>query len=313
MITGNVYQNVLKSGFRVLITCSRSVHISAVQSSRPTAVPLAFSRYENNATGENDGTPPVLVLHGLFGSKSNWNSLAKAFHKNTKPVRKIYAIDARNHGDSPHTEQHSYEHMVEDLVALYKTLDIPRASIVGHSMGGRAMMLLALRYPELVEKAVIVDISPATGLGTSNTNIPLFLQSMKMIRITPESTIHQGRRIADEQLAKIIAEKPLRDFLITNLVKSDGGAFQWRINLESLERNFHSGVAQFPSLTGVRFEGPTLFIAGGRSDYVKAADVPLIKTLFPNSEVTYVKDAGHWVHSEKSTEFSKLVLDFLNA
>ncbi|KFB45872.1 hypothetical protein ZHAS_00013832 [Anopheles sinensis] len=275
-------------------------------------VPLAFTRYENNST--TDDAPPVLVLHGLFGSKSNWNSLAKAFHKNTKPIRKIYAIDARNHGDSPHTGEHSYEHMVEDLVAVYKTLGIQQASIIGHSMGGRAMMLLALKYPHLVEKAIIVDISPSPGLGTSNTNIPLFLQSMKMIQISPDQTIHQARKIADDQLSRIIAEKPLRDFLITNLVKNDedSGKFHWRINLESLERNFHTGVAQFPTLSGVKFDGPTLFIAGGRSDYVKPKDVPLIKTLFPNSDIKYVKDAGHWVHSEKSAEFSKLVLDFLN-
>ncbi|XP_035909140.1 protein ABHD11-like [Anopheles stephensi] len=298
---------------RTIKTSIRSFHLSAACYSRPVPVPLSFTRYENNVSDSN--APPVLVLHGLFGSKSNWNSLAKAFHKNTKPVRKIYAIDARNHGDSPHTDEHSYDHMVEDLVQLYKTLGIQQASIIGHSMGGRAMMLLALKYPELVEKAIIVDISPSTGLGTSNTNIPLFLQSMKMIQISPEATIHQARKIADEQLSRIVAEKPLRDFLITNLVKGEkenGGKFRWRINLQSLERNFNSGVAQFPQLTGEKFEGPTLFIAGGRSDYVKPADVPLIKQLFPNSEITYVQDAGHWVHSEKSTEFAKLVLNFLN-
>ncbi|XP_052894695.1 protein ABHD11-like [Anopheles moucheti] len=298
--------------FRTFKSSFRWLHLSAPCSSQPVPVALSFTRYENNVSDSN--APPVLVLHGLFGSKSNWNSLAKAFHKNTKPVRKIYAIDARNHGDSPHTDEHSYDHMVEDLVQLYKTLGIQQASIIGHSMGGRAMMLLALKYPELVEKAVIVDISPSPGLGTSNTNIPLFLQSMKMIQISSDATIHQARKIADEQLSRIVAEKPLRDFLITNLVKAEkgGGEFRWRINLQSLERNFNSGVAQFPNLSGHKFEGPTLFIAGGRSDYVKSEDVPLIKKLFPKSDITYVKDAGHWVHSEKSTDFSKLVLNFLN-
>ncbi|XP_053662846.1 protein ABHD11-like [Anopheles marshallii] len=298
--------------FRTFKSSFRSLHLSASRYSPPVPVPLSFTRYENNASNSN--APPVLVLHGLFGSKSNWNSLAKAFHKNTKPVRKIYAIDARNHGDSPHTDEHSYDHMVEDLVQLYKTLGIQQASIIGHSMGGRAMMLLALKYPELVEKAVIVDISPSPGLGTSNTNIPLFLQSMKMIQISSNATIHQARKIADEQLSQVVAEKPLRDFLITNLVKAEkgDGEFRWRINLQSLERNFNSGVAQFPNLSGHKFEGPTLFIAGGRSDYVKSEDVPLIKKLFPKSNIAYVKDAGHWVHSEKSADFSKLVLNFLN-
>ncbi|XP_001863078.2 protein ABHD11 [Culex quinquefasciatus] len=294
--------------------CTSSVrYISTTNPLRYLApVELSYTVYDKVAS--DSSTPPVLVLHGLFGSKANWNSLSKAFHQKTKPIRKIYSIDARNHGDSPHSDVHSYEHMVADLVALYEKLGIDKASVIGHSMGGRAMMLLALKYPQLIDRAVIVDISPTTGLGTSNTNIPLFLQSMKQIQIAPEETIHQARKTADTQLAKIIAEKPLRDFLITNLVKSDEDAsFRWRINLDALETNFNSGVAQFPDVNGLRFDGPTLFIAGGRSDYIKPSDIPVIKKLFPQAEVKVVEGAGHWVHSEKSAEFAKLVLDFLNA
>lgn len=274
-------------------------------------VELSFNAYDNIQSETN--AAPVLVLHGLFGSKFNWNSLSKAFHQKTKPTRTIYSIDARNHGESPHSEEHSYKHMVADLVALYDKLNIEKASVIGHSMGGRAMMLLALQYPHLIDRAIIVDISPATGLGTSNTNIPLFLHSMKDIQIPPDQTIHQARKTADDQLAKIIAEKPLRDFLITNLVKSpEDGSFRWRINLDTLERNFDSGVAKFPNVDGMRFEGPTLFIAGARSDYIQKRDIPVIKQLFPNSEIKFVEGAGHWVHSEKSAEFAKLVLEFLN-
>ncbi|XP_055600402.1 protein ABHD11-like [Uranotaenia lowii] len=274
-------------------------------------VELSYNVYEK--TKSDPQTPPLLILHGLFGSKSNWNSLSKAFNQKTKPVRKIYSIDARNHGESPHSDLHSYEHMIADLVALYRKLNIEKASVIGHSMGGRAMMLLALKHPELIENAIIVDISPTPGLGTSNTDIPLFLRSMKLIKIPAEQTIHQARKTADLQLAKIIAEKPLRDFLITNLVKSDeSGEFRWRINLDSLERNFNSGVAKFPDVTGMQFTGPTLFIAGGRSDYIKKSDVPIIKQLFPNSDIRYVEGAGHWVHSEKSAVFAEIVLSFLN-
>lgn len=124
--------------------------------------------------------------------------------------------------------------------------------------------------PHLVDRAVIVDISPAPGIGTNKTNIPLFLQSMKLIQVSSDHTIHQARKIADEQLSRIIDEKPLRDFLITNLVKSpDDGSFRWRINLDALERNFISGVARFPDVGKIRFEGPTLFIAGEKSDYIQ--------------------------------------------
>lgn len=274
-------------------------------------VELSYNVYENNHSDEL--TPPVLLLHGLFGSKLNWNSLSKAFHQKTKPTRKIYSIDARNHGESPHSTVHSYEHMVADLVALYKKLNIGKASVIGHSMGGRAMMLLALQYPHLVERAVIVDISPAPGLGTNKTNIPLFLHSMKLIHVPSNHTIHQARKLADEQLSRIISEKPLRDFLITNLVKSpEDGAFRWRINLDTLERNFNTGVARFPDVGRSRFEGPVLFIAGGNSDYIQEKDIAVIKQLFPNSKIKFVEGAGHWVHSEKSAEFAKLVLEFLN-
>lgn len=284
---------------------------SSLRNSDVVPVELSYNAYDKIES--DPPVSPVLVLHGLFGSKFNWNSLSKAFHQKTKPTRSIYSIDARNHGESPHSGLHSYEHMVADLVALYRKLNIEKASVIGHSMGGRAMMLLALKYPHLVDRAIIVDISPAPGIGTNNTNIPLFLQSMKSIQITPDRTIHQARKIADEQLAKIIAEKPLRDFLITNLAKSpEDGSFRWRINLDALERNFNTGVAQFPDVAGLRFEGPTLFIAGGRSDYIQQKDIPVIKNLFPNAEIKIVEGAGHWVHSEKSAEFASLVLDFLN-
>ncbi|XP_058822556.1 protein ABHD11-like [Topomyia yanbarensis] len=274
-------------------------------------VELSYIAYDT-VKSESNGAP-VLILHGLFGSKFNWNSLSKAFHQKTKPTRKIYSVDARNHGDSPHTAVHSYEHMVADMVALYKKLNIEKASIIGHSMGGRATMLMALKYPHLIDRAIIVDISPTTGLGTSNTDIPLFLQSMKHIQIPANNTIHQARKIADQQLAKIIDVKSLRDFLITNLIKSEeDGSFRWRINLDTLERDYESGVATFPDVGELRFEGPTLFIAGGRSDYINKSDIPVIKKLFPNSEIKVIEGAGHWVHSEKSTEFAGLVLNFLN-
>lgn len=290
-----------------------SKHKFSTTSQLRTVVPVELSYNVYDTIESSSQAAPVLVLHGLFGSKFNWNSLSKAFHQKTKPTRKIFSIDARNHGESPHSEVHSYEHMVADLVALYKKLNIEKASVIGHSMGGRAMMLLALQYPHLIDRAVIVDISPAPGIGTNNTNIPLFLHSMKSIRISADQTIHQARKVADEQLAKIIAEKPLRDFLITNLAKSpEDGSFRWRINLDALERNFNSGVAQFPAVGGLRFDGPTLFIAGGRSDYIQQKDIPVIKQLFPNSEIKFVEGAGHWVHSEKSAEFAKLVLNFLN-
>jgi len=254
---------------------------------------------------------PLVIMHGLFGSKSNWNSLCKAFAQKTNPPRNIFSVDARNHGDSSHTDEHSYELMSEDIAGFLKEKQIEKASILGHSMGGRSMMYFALRHPQLVERLVVVDISPVSPLGTSRTDIPLFLKAMKAIEIPSKYTIHQGRNVADELLSEIISEKSLRDFLITNLAKTKDGDFRWRINLETLERCFDEGIAKFPEAAGLKFEGPTLFIGGSKSDYLRADDKPKIDKMFPNSELIFL-DAGHWIHAEKPEEFMQKVLNFVN-
>lgn len=195
--------------------------------------------------------------------------MCKAFAQKANPPRKIISIDARNHGDSPHTEQHSYEKMALDTKKFLEERNIEKAAVLGHSMGGRSMMLFALLYPQLVERLIVVDISPVSPIGTSRTDIPLFLKAMKSIELANNLTIHQGRKVADERLSEIIDEKSLRDFLITNLAKSETGDFRWRINLDTLERCFEEGVANFPDVAGRTFDGPTLFIGGSRSDYLR--------------------------------------------
>jgi abhydrolase domain-containing protein 11 len=192
-------------------------------SKQTSSVPIAYSSYENVTSTHN--TPPLVVMHGLFGSKFNWNSLCKAIHGKTSPTRKIICVDARNHGESPHSSDHSYAHLAADIHSLLQRLNIEKASILGHSMGGRAMMYFALQYPNIVEKAIIVDISPVPGLGTNMTNIPLFLNAMRAIQIPATETIHKARTTADKQLSQIISEKSLRDFLITNLVKDEDGRY----------------------------------------------------------------------------------------
>lgn len=198
----------------------------------------------------------------------NRNSLCKAFaHKINK---RIFAIDARNHGDSAHTEEHSYTLMAEDIRDFIEDdQNLIKSSLLGHSMGGRAVMYLALKYPHLVNKLVVVDISPIGRIGTTQSDIPLFLHAMKSIHVPPKYTIHQARVVADEKLSEIIDVKSLRDFLITNLVKTESGDFKWRINLDTLEKCFTEGIAKFPNVQGMRFDGPTLFIGGSKSDYLR--------------------------------------------
>ncbi|XP_063699766.1 sn-1-specific diacylglycerol lipase ABHD11-like [Culicoides brevitarsis] len=307
---------VLKHFFRVP-TSHFGPRIARCYSTKLVPVPLAYASYEKLYKSCNDSTNnPMIVMHGLFGAKGNWNSLCKAMHAKTNPSKRIISVDARNHGESPHTPTHSYELMAEDIVELLRTLEIKKAILVGHSMGGRCMAYVALKYPHLVEKLIVVDITPVPGLklGTSQTDIPFFLQAMKSIKIPADQTIHQGRKFADAELSKIIAEKSLRDFLITNLMKEDSdGEFRWRINIEALEQNFESSIMNFPPVDGLRYEGKTLFIGGEMSDYIKKQDFPKIQELFPNSELTYVKGAGHWVHSQKPNEFLELVLNFIKS
>lgn len=158
--------------------------------------------------------------------------------------------------------------MSDDVTKFLSDRQITKASVLGHSMGGRAMMHFALQQPHLVEKLIVVDISPVSPIGTSRTDIPLFIKAMRTIEIPDKYTIHQGRKVADERLSEIISEKSLRDFLITNLAKTDNG-FRWRINLKTLEERFEEGVANFPDANGKVFDGPTLFIGGSKSDYLR--------------------------------------------
>lgn len=158
--------------------------------------------------------------------------------------------------------------MAEDVKKFVEERGIEKSAVLGHSMGGRAMMLFALKYPQLVEKLIVVDISPLGRIGTAQSDIPLFIHAMRLIKIPESFTIYQGRKLADEKLQEIISEKSLRDFLITNLAKTESGEFKWRINLETLENCFPE-IAKFPNVDNHKFEGQTLFIAGTKSDYLR--------------------------------------------
>jgi abhydrolase domain-containing protein 11 len=162
--------------------------------------------------------------------------------------------------------------MAEDVNKFVFDQRMNKCSLLGHSMGGRTAMLFALKYPELVEKLIIVDISPVGKIGKTQSDIPLFIKAMRSTVIPSDYTIHQGRKVADEKLKAIISEKSLRDFLITNLVKTENGDFRWRINLEAIDSCFESGIVNFPTSVfddGSKFEGDVLFIGGTKSDYLK--------------------------------------------
>lgn len=245
-----------------------------------------------------DNGPPLIIMHGLLGSSRNWSAVARHLQSRFH----VLVPDLRNHGASPHTPKMDYPHLAADIKFLLEQEEIQCASVLGHSMGGKAAMWLALSEPGLVCDLIVVDIAPVTyrqefgHIITSLKNLPL--------------TQIEKRSDADELLANEIAEPDLRHFLLQNLVYSDD-QYQWRIDLNIFERALPI-LASFPSSkTLPAFGGKSLFIAGRNSSYDVPAEFAKIQALFPRSEMATVEAAGHWLHAEQPGQFLQIVDAFL--
>lgn len=237
----------------------------------PKALRLAYASYEGTRSHSvsEPVAPPLIIMHGLFGSKGNWNSLCKALNARTVPQRKVIAVDARNHGDSPHAAEHSYEAMAQDIRQLMVETDarMERVALLGHSMGGRAMMLFALQWPQLVDRLIVADISPVSTSNSLNTMASYFA-AMQSVSVQDNLPLSAARAHADTHLARVIPDRGVRAFILTNLVQKADGSFTWRMNIDALQTNYHK-LAQFSIAEGLKYEGPTMFIAGGASDYIQ--------------------------------------------
>ncbi|GBP70066.1 hypothetical protein EVAR_98897_1 [Eumeta japonica] len=268
-------------------------------------VDLAYASYETTASTNSSNKPPLVILHGLLGSKNNWNSMSKAIHRTIG--RKVISIDARNHGDSSHSSHHSYKHMASDVMNLLKKLELSKVSVLGHSMGGRTAMVLALLCPDLVSSLIVVDISPVKTSPQIYSMVNLF-DAMSAVSIRSGIAMSKARKLADEQLKSITPDVNLRNFLITNLIQNNTGGYSWRVNLPALKANFQTDIASFPSnLKGLQYVGPTLFIGGTLSDYIGKNDLPEIQEYFPLAELVFIEGAGHWVHSQKPEKFHETI------
>ncbi|XP_033748092.1 protein ABHD11-like [Pecten maximus] len=270
-------------------------------------VKLAHSIYQNEEKG-TDKTG-VIVMHGLMGSSNNWRSLSKVL---CETGRKVIAVDARNHGESPHSEHMNYFLMSNDVLRLMDELGEERVNLIGHSMGGKVFMTLALTHPERVESLVVVDVAPKPRPASVTPTTSSYLQSMLKVSsslcdMTPNS-LSQARKHADNILQETVQDVSIRQFLITNLIHKDG-RFRWRVNLDSVINNM-SDLGDFP-IFNQQFTQPTLFVGGQRSDYILTSDIPRIQELFPKAEVKHIENAGHWVHAENPQEFLKAVKTFL--
>lgn len=240
---------------------------------------------------------PLIILHGLFGSLDNWITIAKKL----ETQRKVFLIDQRNHGHSPHSEVFNYEVMADDLKEFVEKHQIINFELMGHSMGGKTAMFFATKYAQLVDKLIVVDISPRYYPVHHETII-------KGLRTLHLDTIN-SRNQADQELSKSIQDFGIRQFLLKNLKRTQEG-FGWKINLDVIEREIEQVGKALPK--EAIFDGPTLFIRGELSNYVKDDDRTLIEHHFPKAIVSTVKKAGHWVHAEQPDVLLENLLYFIN-
>jgi len=242
-----------------------------------------------------DGARPLLIVHGLFGSARNWGVIARNLAKH----RPVLAVDLRNHGASDWKESQTYPDMAGDLAEVIDAHG-GTADVLGHSMGGKAAMWLALTQPSMVARLIVADIAPVAYTHTQMK----YLQAMKALDL---DTI-TSRTDADRALRAEIPELAIRAFLLQSL---DVQARRWRLNLDALERDM-SAIMGFPETTAT-YDGPTLFLAGGASDYVRPDHRPAMKALFPTHRLVKIPGANHWLHAEKPRDFEAAVNAWLGA
>jgi len=240
---------------------------------------------------------PLLIIHGFFGMGDNWKTLANKFSKNYQ----VHVIDQRNHGRSFHSDEFSYELMVEDLVNYINFHHLNKVNLLGHSMGGKTAMLFAVENPEKVNKLIVADIAPRY-YPPHHLHIIEALNAVDFTQVKSRSEI-------DEVLKEYIPEVGIRQFLAKNVYRKTKDEFAYRFNLACLSACFDEVGAGLPPIT--QFDGETLFLKGENSGYITKSDEALIKAHFSNSKIITISNAGHWLHAENPTDFYNYVVEFL--
>ncbi|WP_309004614.1 alpha/beta fold hydrolase [Pelagicoccus sp. SDUM812005] len=245
------------------------------------------------------GKPVMVILHGLLGSSRNWQAAGQAL----AAEHHVYCLDLRNHGESPWEEPHSYEVMMEDVMAwMDENLD-SRPVLVGHSMGGKLAMKLACEYPKAIRKLVVVDIQPRSYPNNHDNDFA----GMKAV----DMDSLQSRTDAEAQLEPHVASWAMRKFLLTNLEKDrDTGEFRWMVNLDAIIEG-RGDIESSPLEEGDRYEGDTLFIMGGKSGYFVRDEVPLLREHFPASALEVIPESGHNPHFECRERFVEILGAFV--
>lgn len=253
---------------------------------------------------------PMVILHGLFGASDNWITVGRVLAEK----RQVFLIDQRNHGKSPHSTDWDYNTMSNDLQEFLVEKNLTNVILLGHSMGGKTVMNFACNQPKTtknkdfsenifnIEKLIVADIAPRA--------YPLHHKAILEGLLTIDVANLASRQAAEEQLAKFVPENDTRNFLLKSLYRDENGKFAWRINIPVINEKIQGIMNTLEKKQS--FDNPTLFIRGGKSNYIIEEDLPLIKTFFPNYELKTIPEAGHWLHAEKPQEFIKIVTEFLD-
>ncbi len=245
---------------------------------------LAFNQF---GLSPSEGRQTILILHGLFGSKRNWQSIARQLSKQSQ----VFTLDLRNHGESEHSDEMTYQAMANDVFQFISEYSLREVSIIGHSMGGKVAMQLALQHPEIIKRLVIIDIAPVKYQHSFDE----LIDSLKALPLEQVS----NRQEAERHLQASVQPESLRHFLLQNLKNSADGLF-WRINLNAIQTNVDA-LMDFPADHGHHiFQNPVLFLKGEKSDYIKSQYERKIFKIFTRALFITIKGAGHWLHTENS-------------
>ena len=252
---------------------------------------LFFKKYGNAGSD-------LIIIHGLFGMSDNWNTLGRKFSKHFK----VHLIDLRNHGRSPHSTEFNYDVMCEDLIEYIEDYNIKKPIVIGHSLGGKVAMKLAFTHTEILEKLLVVDISPRRYNTDFHENL------LKTLYRLPLEDFSRREDIEDI-LAETFENRGMRLFLMKNLYRNEDKKFAWRFNIDVLlEKVSNIQEAEF---INSKCDVPTLFIRGGESNYVTSEDEIIIKKYFSNFNISTIEGVGHWLHAEKPDLFYDEVIKFI--
>jgi esterase len=242
--------------------------------------------------------PDLVILHGLFGSGDNWRSIGKSLSDHYR----VHLLDLPNHGRSPWVEQQSYPIFAGAVTDWIASKDIEKTALLGHSMGGKVAMQMALNdQPSTIDKLIIVDIAPRA--------YPPHHQDIFKALANTDPAQFNNRRDVDEALKDGIETASIRQFILKSLYRNEQGQMGWRFNLSALQDQYNS-IAKEPEFEQT-FDGPTLFIKGMNSDYILSSDQQAIMDRFPNATAKIIEGAGHWPHAEKQAAFLKILEKFL--